>query len=90
MTYPSNQMWEGTVSFKSIETGEKVRPDKLMMASTRTALENLYMFDFDHIDKSQVYMTVWITSPIGNFFVDLMGWEQIHNARKMINPDSTH
>jgi hypothetical protein len=88
VNYPSNKMWTGTVSFKSIETGEPVRKDKTMIASTRQALENLYLFDFELMDKNTVYMTVWIDSPIGTFFVDLMGWQAIHNDRKMTDLES--
>jgi hypothetical protein len=89
MAYPSNKMWTGTVSFKSIETGEPVRKDKTMIASTRQALEVLYLFDFELMDKNTVYMTIFIDSPIGTFFVDPMGWQAIHDSRKLANPESS-
>lgn len=85
MAYPYEKLWTGTVAFRSIETGERVRADKTMIASTRIALESLYLQDFDFMDKKTTYMTVWIDSPLGNFFVDLQGWDGIHNERRMLN-----
>jgi hypothetical protein len=78
----TTKMWEGVISFKSIETGDKISNDKTCIASSRVALQNLYMFYFDKMDKNTTYMVVEIDSPIGRFHDDVMGWERIHLMRK--------
>jgi hypothetical protein len=71
-------MWEATVTFKDMSTGEEVLAKKSYSASDRITLESQYMKHYKEYYDKGIYFTIAVQSPIGWFFEDPSGWGTIH------------